>query len=120
MNHSQTSRLLGITLLCLLVLPARGQEEWASEKKFAPVPVAVRARLVERLKEFLEYDRAAEYEKKFDLFSKSYLSVAKWTKADYARVMREYATAGKGEKIIEFKISSVENFSLDDAPENMS
>ena len=107
-----------VLLLCLLVAPALGQEA-DSEKRFAPVPAAVRSRLIERLNQFLEYDRTGQNEKKFDLLSKYYLSVVKWTKADYTKFMQDRAAQGKGEKIIDFKISSVENFSLGDSPDQM-
>ena len=106
-------------MLCLLLTPALGQEA-DSEKRFATVPVATRSRLIERLNQFLEYDRAAEYEKKFDLFSDYYLMVLKWKKGDYVKAMQERAAAGKGERIIDFKISSVENWSLDGSPDQMN
>src|SRR4051812_42543317 len=103
--------------LCLLAaLPAFGQEA-NLEKRFAPVPASMRARLIERLNLFLEYDRAGEYEKKFDLFSEYYLTGLKWTQADYVKLMQEHAAQGKGERLIDFKVSSVENMSLGNSPD---
>ena len=119
MNRFSHSLILRkVLLLCLLATPALGQEA-DLEKQFAPVPAAVRSRLIERLNQFLEYDRTGQYEKKFDLISKYYLSVLKWTKADYAKLMQDRAALGKGEKIIDFKISSVGSFSLGDSLDQM-
>jgi hypothetical protein len=101
----------------LLATPAFGQD-LNLEKTFAPVPGNTRARLMERLNLFLEYDRTAQYEKKYDLFSDYYLTTLKWKKEDFVRNMQERATAGKGEKLIDFKVSRVENFSLDDSLEH--
>ena len=100
-------------------MPALGQEA-NLEKQFAPVPASVRGRLIERLSLFLEYDRNGEYGKKFDLFSEYHLSVSKGTKADYVKLMQDLAAQGKVKTLIDFKVSRVENFSLDDAREHMN
>jgi hypothetical protein len=118
MHRSPCSQIFRtVLLLCLLATPAFGQD-LNLEKKFAPVPGNVRARLMERLNQFLEDDRAAQYEKKYDLFSDYYLTTLKWKKEDYVRNMQEREASGKGEKLVDFKISRVENFSLDDSLEH--
>ena len=68
MNRSPYSRTLRtIFLLSLLPMPTFGQD-LNLERKFAPVPDPLSARPMERLNQFLDYDRAAQYEKKYDLF----------------------------------------------------
>jgi hypothetical protein len=118
MNRSRHSRIFRmILLLCLLATPTFGQD-LNLDKKFAPVPGQLRARLMTRLNLFLEFDRTAQYEKKYDLFSDYYLTTLKWKKEDYVKNMQERAAQGKGEKLIDFKVSRVENFSLDDSLEH--
>jgi hypothetical protein len=106
-----------VLLLCLLATPALAQDVDV-EKKFAPVPGNVRARLLERLNQFLEYDRTAQYEKKYDLFSDNFLTTLKWKKEDYVKLMQEREAKGKSEKLLDFKVSRVEKLSLDDSLEH--
>ncbi|MDQ3819698.1 MAG: hypothetical protein M3362_18765 [Acidobacteriota bacterium] len=109
------SRMLLVSLAaCLLTAPASAQDVTDSAK-FSPVPGNVRNRLIERLNQFLEYDRTGQYEKKYDLLSDYHLKILKWSKSDYLRVMQENEQKGKAERLIDFKVTSVENRSLDDS-----
>jgi len=109
------SRLLLILFaICLLIYAASAQEVTDSEK-FSSVPTLARNRLIERLNLFLEYDRTNQYEKKFELFGKYYLKVLKWSKSDYVKLMQEKEQQGKGERLIDFKITSVEKMAYSDS-----
>lgn len=85
-------------LAVLLCVPAYGQAD--DEDVFASVPTTLRARLVERLKLLIEYQRAQQWQKQYDL-----LSVAA-TQGDsreehIARLNRVYAE-GLGDILIDF------------------
>ena len=113
------SRLLLILFaICLLIYAASAQEVTDSEK-FSSVPTLARNRLIERLNLFLEYDRTGQYEKKFDLLSQYHLRILKWSRSDYLKLMQEKEQQGKAEKLIDFKITSVEDRSLDNSGKYM-
>ena len=63
--------VFGLIVLGILVKPALGQID--NDKKFSPVPVEWRARLVERLNLFIEYERTKQYDKLFDLLPEEYI-----------------------------------------------
>jgi hypothetical protein len=68
--HHRQVKLFGCVLAIMLVaVCARGQGK--EEKVFDAVPEASRARLVERLKLYVEYQRAKDYEKLYDLYTES-------------------------------------------------
>jgi hypothetical protein len=106
-------------LLCLgvwlLVATVVGQTEKENAKKLSTVNAPLRGRLVERLNLYFEYDRTNQYEKKYDLFSEAYLSVSWKSKSDYVNFRRERESQGSGETLIEFKITSIEYYSLIDS-----
>ena len=113
------SRLLLILFaICLLIYAASAQEVTDNEK-FSSVPTLARNRLIERLNLFLEYDRTGQYEKKFDLLSQYHLRILKWSRSDYLKLMQEKEQQGKAEKLIDFKITSVEDRSLDNSGKYM-
>ena len=59
-------------LIALLVTPAQSQVDDLA-KVFAPVDAALRQRLADRLKLYVEYERMEQWEKLYDLTSKQYL-----------------------------------------------
>jgi hypothetical protein len=56
-----------LLLAVLLCTTAHGQAK--DQDVFAPVPAPLRARLVERLKLLIEYQRTQQWEKQYDLLS---------------------------------------------------
>jgi hypothetical protein len=63
---------LSLVLTALLVMPAQSQADNLT-KVFAPVDVALRQRLAERLRLYVEYERTHQWDKLYDLTSKQYL-----------------------------------------------
>jgi len=63
---------LFLVLIALLVTPAQSQADDLA-KVFTPVDAALRQRLAERLKLYVEYERMHQWEKLYDLTSKQYL-----------------------------------------------
>jgi hypothetical protein len=119
-TNSITFHLASLSLLLCLsiwlqVATAFGQTETENAKKLSTVAAPLRGRLVERLNLYFEYDRTNQYEKKYDLFSEAYLSVSWKSKSDYVNFKRERESQGLGETLIEFKITSIEYYSLNDS-----
>src|SRR5215210_2121199 len=63
--HFKLSRLSSCVLLLLAVATVRAQER--SENVFETVPLEARPRLVERLREYVTYERTRQYEKVYEL-----------------------------------------------------
>lgn len=68
-RHRQV-RLLGTVLTTVLVVIC-AQGQGIGQKVFDIVPEPVRARLIERLELYVEYQRTKQYERLYDLFSRT-------------------------------------------------
>jgi len=99
--------------ICLFVAPVFGQS--IDAKKFASVPAPIRERLIERLNLYLEYERAGQQEKLYDLFSEYYKTVSWKTKAEYIKFLQNQEAKGAKRTFVAFDVSSVEDYSLDDS-----
>jgi len=66
---------------------------------FAPVPARLRARLVERLKLLVDYQRTQEWEKEYDLLS--ILVTQGESKADHLKRLRRSSAEGLGMELID-------------------
>ncbi len=79
----ETMKLLGsITILFLLLLTVYGQVG-DGLKVFEPVPANQRARLAERLKLLVEYQRTKQYEKVFGMLPKVHTQHPELTKEEF-------------------------------------
>lgn len=83
-NRQMKLRQLCLPLLVLCCMPVYGQVK----DVFAPVPAALRVGLVERLKLLIEYQRAQQWEKQYELLSIS--SIQGDSKEEYAKRNRHW------------------------------
>lgn len=79
-------RHLCLPLLVLCCMPVYGQVK--NQDVFAPVPAALRVGLVKRLKLLIEYQRAQQWEKQYELLSFS--SKQGDSKEEYAKRIRHW------------------------------
>lgn len=93
-------------------------------KKFDSVPVPIRENLIKRLNLFLEYERADQFEKKYDMFSEYTKTISWKRKEDYVKFEQDVKAGVLKKKLnfnitkfISFDIRSVEDFSLDSSPD---
>ena len=63
--HLKLCRLIGCGLLLLAVVTVHAQER--AQNVFETVPLESRPRLVERLSEFVTYERTRQYEKLYEV-----------------------------------------------------
>ena len=63
--HFKLRRLISCVLLLLAVATVHAQER--TENVFEKVPLELRPRLIERLKEYVTYERTRQYEKLYEL-----------------------------------------------------
>jgi hypothetical protein len=68
-------------------MPVFGQVK--NTKKLSRIPPVLREKLIQRLELFIQYDRAHEYEKQFDLLSRSYLESNKFDREAYVEFKRK-------------------------------
>lgn len=92
-----------LLLIALLITPAHGQTK--DDDVFAQVPAALRARLVERLKLLIEYQRAQQWEKQYDLLS-VLVTQGDSKEAHVKRLQRWYAK-GLGDTLVDFTPKTV-------------
>ena len=78
---------LATLALSLFTLPAFGQVK--NTKKLSRIPPPSSESLIRRLELFVQYDRAREYEKQFDLLSRSYLGSNKFDREAYVEFRRK-------------------------------
>jgi hypothetical protein len=100
-----------LILIGFLSVPAKGQAK--NEDVFAAVPLALRARLVERLKLLVEYQRLEAWEEQYDLLS--VLFTQGKGKREFVKESREWYAQGLGTRLLDFipKAVVVNSESLD-------
>ena len=87
-NLQMKLRRLCLLLLVLCCMPAYGQIK--DQDVFAPVPAALRADLVERLKLLIEYQRTQQWGKQYDLLSIAFTQGK--SKEEYVKRNRHWYT----------------------------
>ena len=105
---------LTITVLAFCV-PAQSNHE----KVFDAVPEALRARLVERLDLYVQYQRTRDYEKLFDLYSQTTLEKVfhGQSKADFVKAYQSGDAHGSSSRLIEFVPAHTEKIAAEGAEE---
>lgn len=86
-----TRKMLRFTLCLILLLCLSGvaPAQRAGQGAFAPVPKALRGRLSERLKLYLEYERGKRFDRMYEMFSDAHIAFLKslsiTSKEDYVQ-----------------------------------
>jgi hypothetical protein len=109
------TRVIRITLLYILVVtfflaPAQGQVR--NDKKFSSVPKHERERLVQRFNLYIEYDRAQQYDRLYDLYSETYIKGQKLSKASFLQVVESIPVSMRS-MLLEYKPTSVNKTSYE-------
>ena len=105
--------LLSGFMIVMLGMSAAAQSK--AEKVFEVVPEAERARLLERLHLYVEYQREKDYDKLFDLFSDAtknkYFNGL--SKADFVKAYQNGDERGSSSRLIEFTPTDTQKISAD-------
>ena len=114
-NFIATSFLLAFCVAVMFV-PAYAQtkEQKKEQKVFAVVPQHLRARLIERLSLYVEYERTQQYEKLYDLLSDYVVDPNSLSREAYVDASKK--TIGKGYRsiLLEFKPTGILDLSIAD------
>lgn len=112
-SNRYTHILLGGLIIMMLGTSTFGQRK--AEKVLEAVPEALRARLLERLHLFVDYQRQKEYDKLFELFSDA--TISKYfngqSKADFVKAYQTGDERGSSSRVIEFTPTDTEKISAD-------
>ena len=107
MEDRRTGRLharifAGVLMVLMCFVYGKGQSE--AQKVFDVVPEAMRARLVERLSNYTEYQRSKQYEKLYDLFSESTIKnlFRGQSKTEFINAWQKGDNEGTSRRLIEF------------------
>jgi hypothetical protein len=101
----------------MLALCVRAQSK--NEQVFDAVPEALRARLLERLDLYVQYQRTKDYEKLFDLYSETTLAKVfhGQSKADFVKAYQSGDAQGSSSRLIEFVPAHTEKIAAEGAAE---
>ena len=107
--------LLAFSVL-VVVIPASSQtkEQKKEQKVFAAIPENLRARLVERLNLYVEYERTKQYEKLYDLTLESVATANPLSRNEYVNISKKAIAERHRSVLLKFKPTSTLNFALDD------
>ena len=103
------TRIIGVALMVMMVF-VYGQGQSEAQKVFDVVPEAMRARLIERLSNYTEYQRSKQYEKLYDLFSESTIKnlFRGQSKTEFINAWQKGDNEGTSRRLIEFTPSYTE------------
>ena len=97
-------------------VPAYSQtkEQQKGQKVFAAVPEHLRARLVERLNLYVEYERTKQYEKLYDLLWEYVVDPNSLSREAYVNASRKTIAEGYRSVLLEFKPTGTIDLSVND------
>jgi hypothetical protein len=116
-----TKRLITTALLLITIVAAtftsafsQTREQKKEQKVFADIPQNLRARLIERLNLYVEYERSRQYEKLYSLLQESGNDQPKFSREEYVAASRKRIAEGYRSMLLEFKPTAAINLSLND------
>lgn len=95
--------ILSFVLVISASTHSQTKEQKRMEKVFAPVPLQLRARLVERLNSYVEYERTQQYEKLYDLSLESVASPITVDRDAYVEATKKGIIKGYRSILLKFK-----------------
>ena len=116
--------LLAITFLLaslasVTFVPAYSQtkEQKKEQKVFAAIPQHLRARLIERLNLYVEYERTKQYEKLYDLLWEYVVNPSSLSREAYVDASKKTIAEGYRSILLKFKPTGTIDLSLNDEGE---
>ena len=116
-----TKRLFTLAPLLIVIAAAtygsafsQTKERKTEQKAFADIPQHLRARLIERLNLYVEYERSRQYEKLYELSEESVAPQPKFSREEYVAASRKRIAEGYRDVLLEFKPTAAINLSLND------
>jgi len=100
--------------LMMTMMAATVYSQGKVEKKFEAVPEHLRARLIERLDLYVEYERTRQYEKLYDLLLESVAVPRTLDREGYAEASRRLIAKGYRSVLLKFKPHSTLALTLND------
>ncbi len=107
---TSTFLLMVISSVIFAQAPSRTKEE----KVFAAVPQHLRARLIERLNLYIEYERTKQYEKLYDLLWESVATPTNLSRDAYVEASKRTIAKGYRSVLLKFKPTDTLVLSLND------
>src|SRR4051794_21888201 len=101
-------------MLMISGMAATGNSQGKAQKKFEAVPEHLRARLIERLDLYVEYERTKQYEKLYDLLLVSVEVPLNLDRETYVAASRKLIAKGYRSVLLKFKPQQTLVLSLND------
>ena len=102
-RRTQIQMAVGLIVIAPFWIPTQGQAK--NQDAFIPVPVNLRARLIERLTLLVDYQRSQQWEKQYDLLS--VLFTQGKGKEEFVKVSRDWYAQGLGTTLLDFTPKAV-------------
>jgi hypothetical protein len=99
-------------LIALVAICAYGQD--GDQKVFDAVPEPSRARLIERLKLYVECERTRNYDKLYDLSLESVATPKKFERDAYVEASKKAVAKGYRNVLLQFKPTRIDDLSIAD------
>src|SRR4051812_18322642 len=116
-----TKRFFTWAALLIVIAAATGspafsqtKEQKKEQRAFAAIPQHLRARLIERLNLYVEYERSRQYEKLYELLEESVADQPKISREEYVAASRKRIAEGYRDALLEFKPTDAIDLSLTD------
>lgn len=93
--------MMAVAVILMMVAAANAQSK--VQKKFEAVPEHLRARLIERLELYVEYERNKQYEKLYDLLLESIEGPLKLDRETYVEASKRTIAKGYRSVLLKFK-----------------
>ena len=103
-----------MTAVLMLMMAATVNAQGKVQKKFEAVPEHLRARLIERLELYVEYERTRQYDKLYDLLLESIAVPLKLDREAYVAASEGTIAKGYRSVLLKFKPHSTLALSLND------
>jgi hypothetical protein len=100
----------------VIIIPASSQtkEQKKEQKVFAAIPENLRAKFVERLNLYVEYERTKQYEKLYDLLLESVATSDVLSRDEYVNARKKAIAEKRQSILLKFKPISTLKLSLDE------
>ncbi len=112
-NLLKSISILSLLLVMSASTHSQSKEQVRLEKVLAPVPQHLRARLIERLNLYVEYERTQQYEKSYDLSLESVASPITLDREAYVEATKNGIAKGYRSILLKFKPTWVIDLSVE-------
>ena len=112
-NILNTIFILAFVLVIFVLAQSQTKEQKRVEKVFVPIPQHLRARLIERLNLYVEYERTQQYEKLYDLSLESVAAPITLDREAFVEATKNGISKGYRSILLKFQPTGIIDLSVE-------